>query len=100
MNIYQVRDNLKNTIAGKELLYKEYIESDNVELKAIASYIRVNLTELNAILADVEQCCEQYTLSCVNYETKNTNKSSWKGAVDKQSGAFTQDEIDNATAWR
>lgn len=26
--------------------------------------------------------------------------SSWEGKVDTQSGAFTQDEIDNATAWR
>jgi hypothetical protein len=29
-----------------------------------------------------------------------TGASSWEGKVDTQSGAFTQDEIDNATAWR
>ena len=25
---------------------------------------------------------------------------SWKGEVDRQGGSFTQDEINNATAWR
>lgn len=29
-----------------------------------------------------------------------THPSSWVGDVDRQSGAFTQDEIDNSTAWR
>jgi len=27
-------------------------------------------------------------------------ESSWKGEVDRQSGAFTEEEIANATAWR
>ena len=27
-------------------------------------------------------------------------KSSWEGQVDRQGGSFTQEEIDNATAWR
>lgn len=26
--------------------------------------------------------------------------SSWRGEVDRQSGAFTQEEIANSTAWR
>jgi hypothetical protein len=26
--------------------------------------------------------------------------SSWEGEVDRQSGAFTQEEISNSTAWR
>jgi len=26
--------------------------------------------------------------------------NSWKGAVDRQGGSFSQDEIENATAWR
>ncbi len=26
--------------------------------------------------------------------------SSWEGDVDRQSGAFTQEEIDNSTRWR
>ena len=62
MNIYQVRDNLKNNIAGKELLYKEYIESENTDLNTVAEFIRFNITELNDILADVEHCCAVDTI--------------------------------------
>ena len=39
--------------------------------------------------------------SCLYSEYPHANHaSSWIGVVDRQSGAFTQDEIDNATAWR
>ena len=31
---------------------------------------------------------------------ENASEKSWEGYVDRQSGAFSQDEIDNATAWR
>jgi regulator of replication initiation timing len=31
---------------------------------------------------------------------KRQHENSWKGEVDRASGAFTQDEIANATAWR
>jgi len=34
------------------------------------------------------------------YKEKEVNPSSWARAVDKQSGAFTQDEIDEATRWK
>jgi hypothetical protein len=29
-----------------------------------------------------------------------THPSGWEGDVDRQGGSFTQDEIDNSTAWR
>lgn len=33
-------------------------------------------------------------------ENKKEGISSWKGEVDRQGGSFSQEEIDNATAWR
>ena len=69
MNIYTVRDNLINTIKGKEALLAEY-ESKNILL---AGMLRVNIDELRRILQDVEQCCKQATAK------------SWEG-VDRQGG--------------
>lgn len=64
MNIDTVRDNLKNTIAGKEQLLatmnerksvkREFI--DQVALTATINFLEVNIDELKAILADVEKC--------------------------------------------
>ena len=57
MNIQTVRDNLKNTIAGKEALLAEY-ESKNILL---AGMLRVNIDELKRILQDLEQCRPDWT---------------------------------------
>ena len=60
MNIKTVRDNLKNTIAGKELLLVEFQTqptNDRVS-QVVAQFMQINLDELNRILADVEQSCE------------------------------------------
>ena len=35
-----------------------------------------------------------------HWSEREITKSSWEGDVDRQSGAYTQWEIDNATAWR
>lgn len=64
MNIYTLRDNLKRTIADKEMLLVTY---ENPEVKAYPKFIRetmaamleININELKAILKDVEVCCEQ-----------------------------------------
>lgn len=77
MNIYTVRDNLKNTIAGKEA-YLAQMEQDIVAYNqtvnyAVAKFLRINLDELRNILADVEVCCEKAT------------EDSWRG-VDRQGG--------------
>lgn len=64
MNIYTVRDNLKRTIAGKEMLLATY---ENPEVKAypkavretMATMLEININELKDILKDVEVCCEQ-----------------------------------------
>jgi hypothetical protein len=55
MNIQTVAQNLKNTIAGKEILLAEY-ESKNILL---AGMLRINIDELKRILQDVEQCIEK-----------------------------------------
>lgn len=65
MNIETVRNNLKNTIAGKEELLKVYTDTKNntwldpVEKAiraAVVAFLEININELNAILADVEKC--------------------------------------------
>lgn len=64
MNIYTVRDNLKRTIAGKEMLLATY---ENPEVKAYPKTVRetmstmleININELKGILKDVEVCCNQ-----------------------------------------
>jgi hypothetical protein len=80
MNIYTVRDNLKNTIAGKEQLLTNYtgmrdaltkqkapsgMEQHNRDLKISyevgCNILEINIDELKRILQDVEVCCEQHT---------------------------------------
>lgn len=57
MDIYTVRNNLKNTIAGKELLLAELEKTES----PATAFVQLNLSELRAILADVEKCCEKAT---------------------------------------
>ena len=80
MNIYPVRDNLKNTIAGKEALLANYkgmlvalkktkapsgSEQHNhdhkIAYKVGCNMLEINIDELKRILADVEKCAEQYS---------------------------------------
>lgn len=85
MNIYTVRDNLKNTIAGKQR-HLEGLQECIRQLDAlddqgdtwfratiIVEFLTINLEELRAILKDVEVCCEKAT------------EASWIG-VDRQGG--------------
>ncbi len=97
MNIYTVRDNLKNTIAGKEALLEEYKKAsliavrndtpDRVTIGAMAGFLSTNIDELKRILQDVEQCCEQATLA------------SWEQNPDRSGGAFTDEEINRGNEW-
>ena len=101
MNIYTVRDNLKNTIAGKEKLLEEYCRArDSVSDAEFADaraqdaayfasieFLKLNLHELRTILADVEVCCE------------NATAASWAGSVDRQGGAFEDFETRNRDGW-
>lgn len=67
MNIYTVRDNLKNTIAGKEQMLADLeipiscSAPDRLALETTAKFLVLNIKELKAILADVEKCCVQAT---------------------------------------
>ena len=63
MNIQTVANNLRNTIAGKELLAAHYLEIAKNQGNAlgninaiIAGFVYDNVDELKRILADVEQC--------------------------------------------
>ena len=68
--IYTVRDNLKNTIKGKEeylvkMQTKAIKAEDNANMAAAFAtieFLKININELKVILFDVEQCCEQYNL--------------------------------------
>ena len=63
MNIETVAENLRNTIAGKELLVAHYRKVaanqgnalDNINT-AFAGFVQNNVDELRQILKDVEQC--------------------------------------------
>lgn len=95
MNIQTVRDNLRNTISGKEFFLsklKTGPESqdpvDRSVAKATQNFLEINIMELYHILRDVEACCEK-----ASYD-------SWRENPDRSGGAFTRDEIDNANAWR
>lgn len=83
MDVYTVRDNLKNTIAGKKLLLSK-IRNDNsmhcVVQTTTIIMLNISITELETILADVEQCCV------------NATNDSWAISPDRSGGAFTDAE--------
>ena len=67
MNIQTVRDNLRNTIAGKvkhkaELEYALTLATmgERMALIATLEYLKVNIDELRRILQDVEVCVDQF----------------------------------------
>lgn len=94
MNIYTVRDNLKNTISGKEKYLaslpntRDMNEGAAMAIEATRQFLEININELKVILFDVGKCCEQYSLM------------SWETNPDRSGGQFTQDEVDNASKWQ
>jgi hypothetical protein len=88
MNIYTLRDNLKQTIAGKQA-YLEAFKADDHEYKVvrdtIIQVIEMNLEELGKILAYVEVCCKQ------------ASDASWNGSADRQGGSFDASEYNRET---
>jgi hypothetical protein len=100
MNIHTVRDNLKNTIAGKEKMLKDIKfnmafgdgswQSDigkQMALHATIEFLEINIDELKRILKDVEGCVAKDV------------EQSWRDNPDRSGGQFTQEEIDNANRW-
>jgi hypothetical protein len=72
MNIETVRDNLCNTIAGKERYLTAVIDgmkdSNDIDRRILNTtklFLEINIDELKRILADVETCMEwdQYAIS-------------------------------------
>ena len=65
MNIYTVRDNLKNTIAGKKAYLsalrdsKDLTDGAAMAVEACKTMLAINIDELQKVLADVEVCCEK-----------------------------------------
>ena len=93
MNIYTVRDNLKNTIAGKEqylaecektMVYYEagQCESAMVQISIMIDMLKINIGELKRILQDVEQCCKKAT------------EQSWLANPDRMGGASTPEDFE------
>lgn len=63
MNIQTIRDNLKNTIAGKEQMLTDQREllpftsmGEGLAVNATIQFLTINIDELRRILQDVEQC--------------------------------------------
>jgi hypothetical protein len=83
MDIYTVRDNLRNTIAGKEAMLTEYSERKTPEHYAMCDMLEININELKRILQDVEQCA------------KKASNDSWMINADRSGGGFTAEEINN-----
>jgi hypothetical protein len=97
MNIYTVRDNLKNTIAGKEQALALYESRKDIPREAgsqmamIATieFLKINIDELRRILQDVEVCCKQ------------ASDDSWITNPDRQGGGgWTAEELDPNRGWK
>jgi hypothetical protein len=79
MNIQTVRDNLKNTIAGKEAYLarlgntRDMNDGAAMAVEATRDMLEINLTELKRILGDVEQCIPAETDS-----KRDLMKGLWK----------------------
>lgn len=91
VTIYQIRDNLLNTIEGKEAylaqLRKDIVQYNQTVNWTVAKFLEVNINELKVILKDVTICCNQAT------------EARWLSNPDRSGGQFTQDEIDNSSNW-
>jgi hypothetical protein len=62
MNIQTVAENLRNTIAGKEIQLaqweaaRSWKNADQQFVNETIQYLKINIDELKRILQDVEQC--------------------------------------------
>jgi hypothetical protein len=98
MNIQTVAENLRNTIAGKELHLANTIkirdEQDLTLEQEVANYVtiqflQINIGELKRILQDVEQCAKQ------------ASDDSWITNPDRMGGGgWTAEELDPNRGWK
>ena len=102
MNIQTVITNLKNTIAGKEMLLAEKIDrkehgwfnstSEIVANRATIEFLEINIDELKRILKDLEQCAAD--------SKEFSTWAHWQQNPDRSGGQFTEEEINRANEWR
>lgn len=95
MKIETVRDNLRNTIKGKEVYLQVLSEKADVAVypqnkvfAGVADMLAINIDELKRILADVEVCMN------------TADANSWIENPDRMGGQFTDEEINRANEWR
>ena len=70
MNISTVANNLRNTIAGKEMLLVTYSNPSILtkkERETIIHMLTINIDELKRILEDVEQCRPEWNVHTCPY---------------------------------
>lgn len=64
--IYQIKQNLETTIAGKEAylaqLREDIVKYNQVVNHTVAKFLEININELKVILFDVDKACEEYSL--------------------------------------
>ena len=95
MNIQTVAQNLRNTIAGKEMMLATYENpsigrhdvGSRMAMTATIEFLKINIDELKRILDDLVEC-----------QVKGVEQS-WRDNPDRSGGQFTRDEIDNAGRW-
>ena len=100
MNISTVAENLRNTIAGKEMHLSRLQEcirgldalgdhgASWSRATVTVEFLAINIDELKRILADVESCVAKDV------------EQSWRDNPDRMGGQFTQDEINRGNEWR
>jgi hypothetical protein len=113
MNIQTVADNLRKTIAGKEMLLETY-KNPSILTKPIretmAHMLEVNIDELKRILQDVEQSVVDYDelkddLKGANGRIRQLEQQasddSWITNPDRMGGGgWTADELDPNRGWK
>ena len=91
MTLAQVIANLENTIQGKRSLLSDlefYTGGNGRAEQVTAEFIRVNISELERILADLKRVREA------------AGAASWERNPDRMGGCYTQEEIDASHRWR
>lgn len=88
MQLTTVISNLERTIKQKQEFLNEWSANPSEISEVMCDLLVININELKRILADLEKVAK-----------KSADKS-WETNPDRMGGAFTQEEIDNATAWR
>ena len=95
MNIQTVRNNLKNTIAGKEKYLSSLSDTRHMNdaaamaTEATRNMLEINIAELKRILQDVELC------------VKKESDDSWITNPDRMGGGgWTAEELDPNRGWK